>query len=129
MTRATHKQVAYETVHPGTFGRLRLLTVNGIGLDLDGHRVFADGNEVVLPRKEYELLRTLLENAGRALSRRELLDSVWGSGYPDQNKTLDVHIRRLRRKIDPQARSSRIRTVRGVGYVLDIEASQLRPTR
>lgn len=128
MSRAAGKRPPYETIHPETIGRLRLLAVNGIGIDLDGHRVFADGNEIVLPRKEYELLRTLLENAGRALTRRELLDRVWGTGYLDRNKTLEVHIRRLRRKIDPQSRSPRIRTVRGLGYVLDVETAQLTRT-
>lgn len=116
---------AYETVHPETIGHLRLLTVNGIGIDVDGHRVFADGKEIQLARKEYDLLHTLIEHAGRTLSRREILDSVWGDGYVDRNKTLDVHIRRLRRKIDPGSASPRIRTVRGIGYVLDVDASQL----
>lgn len=128
MSRSAGKRAPYETLHPETIGHLRLLTVNGIGIDLDGYRVYADGREIVLARKEYELLRTLLENAGRALSRRELLDLVWGAGYHDANKTLDVHIRRLRRKIDPQTRSSRIRTVRGLGYVLDVETAQIRVT-
>lgn len=96
-----------------------------IGIDVDGHRVFADGKEIQLARKEYDLLHTLIEHAGRTLSRREILDSVWGDGYVDRNKTLDVHIRRLRRKIDPGSASPRIRTVRGIGYVLDVDASQL----
>lgn len=111
----------YETVLPSTIGHLRLLHANGVGIDLDGHRVFADGTEIRLPPKEFRLLQLLLTNAGRALSRRELLDAVWGQGYPDSNKTLDVHIRRLRRKLGAKTASSRIRTVRGIGYVFDIE--------
>jgi two-component system response regulator RegX3 len=106
-------------------GHLRLLRVNGVGIDLDGHRVFTDGTEVSLAPKEFELLHVLLENAGRALSRRFLLDAVWGTGYADGNKTLEVHIRRLRRKLDPQSASPRIRTVRGVGYVFDVDAARL----
>lgn len=97
----------------------RSLNVNGVSLDLDGYRVFADGTEIALPRKEYDLLRALMENAGRALSRRALLDIVWRPGYADRNKTLDVHIRRLRHKLDPGSATPRIRTVRGVGYVFD----------
>lgn len=99
--------------------RPRKLEVNGVILDLDACRVFADGAEIALARKEYELLRALLENAGRVLSRRELLDIVWRPGYAERNKTLEVHIRRLRHKLDPGASAARIRTIRGVGYVFD----------
>lgn len=125
MTPATGRRATYETVRPATIGHLRLLRVNGVGMDLDGHRVFADDNEVSLAPKEFELLRLLLENAGRALSRRQLLDTIWGPGYNDGNKTLEVHIRRLRRKLDPQSSSPRIRTVRGTGYVFDVESARL----
>ena len=121
MSMSDGRRSTYETVRPTTLGHLRLLRANGVGIDLDGHRVFADGREISLAPKEFELLHLLLENAGRALSRRQLLDAVWGQGYGDGNKTLEVHIRRLRRKIDPQAPSPRIRTVRGVGYVFDID--------
>lgn len=99
--------------------RPRQLDVNGVRLDLDGCRVFADGAEVALARKEYALLRALLENAGQALTRRDLLDIVWRPGYAGHNKTLEVHIRRLRHKLDPGSPAPRIRTVRGVGYVFD----------
>jgi DNA-binding response OmpR family regulator len=116
---------SYKTVRPATVGRLRLLRANGIGIDPDGRRVFADGTEVQLPPKEFDLLYLLLKNAGRAISRRQLLDTVWGPGYPDGNKTLDQHVRRLRRKLDPGSRSPRIRTVRGLGYVLDVETTLL----
>lgn len=97
----------------------RQLDVNGVRLDLEGYRVFADGAEVALARKEYDLLHALLENAGRVLSRRDLLDIVWRPGYMDHNKTLEVHIRRLRHKLDPGSPAPRIRTVRGIGYVFD----------
>ena len=94
-------------------------------MDIDGHRVFADGTEIALSRKEFDLLCVLLQNAGRVVSRRDLLDAVWCPGYPDENKTLEVHIRRLRRKLDPGSSASRIRTVRGIGYIFDVEAARL----
>lgn len=111
----------------------RQLDVNGVRLDLDGCRVFADGVEVALARKEYDLLRALLENAGRVRTRRDLLDIVWQPGHMDHNKTLEVHIRRLRHKLDPGSSAPRIRTVRGVGYVVDtspapaLQAAMARP--
>jgi len=112
----------YETFQPATIGHLRLLRANGVALDIDGYRAFADGTEVTLARKEYALLRVLLENAGRVLTRRQLLDAVWRPGYTDHNKTLEVHVRRLRCKLGPAR--SRIRTVRGIGYVFDIGPGQ-----
>lgn len=119
----------YETVRPETIGHLRLLSVNGVGIDLDGHRVFADGAEVTLSPKEYDLLHLLLQNAGRVLSRRQLLDSVWGTDYAEGNKTLEVHVRRLRRKLDARSPTPRIRTVRGLGYVFDVDAPGRLPGR
>jgi two-component system response regulator RegX3 len=112
---------AYIAVAPQTLGRLRLLTVGPVELNLDGMAVRIAGHGVRMAPKEFELLATLMENAGRLLTRRQLLDAVWGEGYPDRNKTLDVHIRRLRRhlEIDPDA-YARMRTVRGLGYVFDI---------
>ncbi|HXR73581.1 response regulator transcription factor [Actinocrinis sp.] len=112
---------AYVAVSPQTLGRLRLLTVGPVELNLDGMAVRVAGRSVHMAPKEFELLAVLMENAGRLLTRRQLLDTVWGEGYPDRNKTLDVHIRRLRRhlEIDPDA-YARMRTVRGLGYVFDI---------
>jgi len=111
----------YVSVAPSTVGQLRLLTVGPVELNLDGMAVRVAGRQVHMAPKEFELLATLMENAGRLLTRRELLDAVWGEGYPDRNKTLDVHIRRLRRhlEVDPDA-YARMRTVRGLGYVFDI---------
>lgn len=111
----------YETLQPETVGHPRMLAASGVQLDLDGVRVFVDGCRVQLPLKEFELLSVLMRNAGSVLSRRDLLDQVWGSNYPDANKTLDVHVRRLRRKIESRPDSPvRIRTVRGVGYLFDL---------
>jgi two-component system response regulator RegX3 len=111
----------YVSVAPRTVGQLRLLTVGPVELNLDGMAVRVAGRSVHMAPKEFELLATLVGNAGRLLTRRELLDAVWGEGYPDRNKTLDVHIRRLRRhlEVDPDA-YARMRTVRGLGYVFDI---------
>lgn len=113
-----------KTPHARGPGRRRL-RVNGVILDIDGHRVFADGTEIALSRKEFDLLCVLLQNAGRVVSRRDLLDAVWCPGHPDENKILEVHIRRLRRKLDPESSASRIRTVRGIGYIFDVEAARL----
>jgi two-component system, OmpR family, response regulator RegX3 len=89
-------------------------------VDLDTRRVFVRGEEVHLRRKEFELLALLVENAGRVLTRDILIDRVWGSDYIGDTKTLDVHVKRLRSRIevDP-SRPVLITTVRGVGYRFD----------
>ena len=88
-----------------------------IKVDFDQRRVFVRGEEVHLRRKEFELLRLLVENAGRVLTRDVLIDRVWGTDYIGDTKTLDVHIKRLRSRIeaDPSV-PVLITTVRGVGY-------------
>ncbi len=83
-------------------------------------RVFVRGEEVQLRRKEFELLRLLVENAGRVLTRDVLIDRVWGTDYIGDTKTLDVHIKRLRSRIEVDPSSPKlITTVRGVGYRFD----------
>ncbi len=73
-----------------------------------------------LPLKEFELLEMLLRNAGRVLTRAQLIDRVWGSDYVGDTKTLDVHVKRLRSKIEPDpANPTLLTTVRGLGYKLD----------
>ncbi len=91
-----------------------------VRVDLDTRRVFVRGDEVHLRRKEFELLALLVENAGRVLTRDLLIDRVWGSDYIGDTKTLDVHVKRLRSRIevDP-SHPSLITTVRGVGYRFD----------
>ena len=86
-------------------------------LDPDAHRLTVRGEEVTVPLKEFEVLHLLLANAGRVLTREVLIDRVWGSDYVGDTKTLDVHIKRLRSKIevDPSA-PTRIVTIRGLGY-------------
>ena len=94
-----------------------LLTVGDVTLDADEHAVTVAGLPVNLPLKEFELLHLLLANAGRVLPRETLIDRVWGSDYVGDTKTLDVHIKRLRAKIEPDPASPvHIITVRGLGY-------------
>jgi two-component system response regulator RegX3 len=93
------------------------LTVGPLSLDPDEHRVMLDGAEVALPLKEFELLHLLLANAGRVLTRDVLIDRIWGSDYVGDTKTLDVHVKRLRAKIEEDpANPTRITTIRGLGY-------------
>jgi len=89
----------------------------GVRVDRGRHEVTVDGREVELPPKEFELLAVLVEHAGRVLTRNQLIDEVWGSDYVGDTKTLDVHIRRLRGRIERAPQSPvLILTVRGVGY-------------
>jgi len=94
-----------------------VLEYHGIVLDAERHQVTKDGTAVALPLKEFELLELLMVNAGRVLTRGQIIDRVWGSDYFGDTKTLDVHIKRLRSKIEPDpAEPSLIVTVRGLGY-------------
>jgi two-component system, OmpR family, response regulator RegX3 len=95
----------------------RPIEASGVRVDRSRHEVTVDGRPVELPPKEFELLAVLVEYAGRVLTRNQLIDEVWGSDYVGDTKTLDVHIRRLRGRIeDDPTEPERIRTVRGVGY-------------
>ena len=88
-----------------------------VRLDVDRHVVSVAGDEVAMPLKEFELLELLLRNAGRVLTRGQLIDRVWGSDYVGDTKTLDVHVKRLRAKVEPEPATPRhIVTVRGLGY-------------
>jgi two-component system response regulator RegX3 len=98
-------------------------------IDLHQRRVYVRGEEVYLRRKEFELLRTLLENAGRVMTRDSLIDRVWGTDYIGDTKTLDVHVKRLRARVEEDPAVPRlITTVRGVGYRFDVPKSS-RPPR
>ena len=88
-----------------------------VRMDVERHVVTVGGTQVNLPLKEFELLEMLLRNAGRVLTRGQLIDRVWGSDYVGDTKTLDVHIKRLRAKIERDPATPRhIITVRGLGY-------------
>ncbi|HVX19656.1 MAG TPA: response regulator transcription factor [Acidimicrobiales bacterium] len=94
-----------------------VLQVGDVSLDPGRHEVVIRGAEVALPLKEFELLTLLLENAGRVLTRETLIDRVWGLDYVGDTKTLDVHIKRLRAKVEEDpSNPQRIVTIRGVGY-------------
>jgi two-component system response regulator RegX3 len=93
------------------------LSAGPVRMDVDRHVVTVSGAAVQLPLKEFELLELLLRNAGRVLTRGQLIDRVWGADYVGDTKTLDVHIKRLRSKIEPEPPAPRyIVTVRGLGY-------------
>ncbi len=94
-------------------------TVEGgpVRMDVERHVVAVGGSQIQLPLKEFELLEMLLRNVGRVLTRVQLIDRVWGSDYVGDTKTLDVHIKRLRAKVEPDpANPVHIVTVRGLGY-------------
>jgi two-component system response regulator RegX3 len=97
--------------------RAEVLEIADVRLDAGRHEVFVRGESVPLPLKEFELLELLMANAGRVLTRDVLIDRVWGPNYFGDTKTLDVHVKRLRSKIelDP-SKPSHLVTVRGVGY-------------
>lgn len=93
------------------------LAAGPVRMDIERHVVTVDGGAVQLPLKEFELLELLLRNAGRVLTRGQLIDRVWGADYVGDTKTLDVHVKRLRSKIEPEPSAPRfIVTVRGLGY-------------
>src|SRR4051812_4000200 len=94
-----------------------VVEVGDVRVDHERHEVFIREVETRLPLKEFELLALLLENAGRVLTRETLIDRVWGADYVGDTKTLDVHIKRLRSKVEPDpAVPGRIVTIRGLGY-------------
>ena len=93
------------------------LAAGPVRMDVERHVVSVAGDSVALPLKEFELLELLLRNAGRVLTRGQLIDRVWGADYVGDTKTLDVHVKRLRSKIEPEPSTPRyIVTVRGLGY-------------
>ncbi|MDX2024913.1 response regulator transcription factor [Microcella sp.] len=94
-----------------------VLSVGSVRMDVEKHQVTVDGTVVPMPLKEFELLELLLRNAGRVLTRGQLIDRVWGADYFGDTKTLDVHVKRIRSKIEPDPGNPRLLvTVRGLGY-------------
>jgi len=94
-----------------------VLEVGGVRMDVDRHAVSVGGKEVAMPLKEFELLELLLRNAGRVLTRGQLIDRIWGADYFGDTKTLDVHIKRIRSKIESDpSQPVLLLTVRGLGY-------------
>jgi two-component system response regulator RegX3 len=98
-----------------------VLEAGPVRMDVERHVVAVDGAPVALPLKEFDLLEYLLRNAGRVLTRGQLIDRVWGSDYVGDTKTLDVHVKRLRAKVEPDpANPTFLLTVRGLGYKLEV---------
>jgi len=94
-----------------------VLEAGSVRMDVERHTVTVDGNTVAMPLKEFELLELLLRNAGRVLTRGQLIDRVWGVDYFGDTKTLDVHIKRIRSKIEKSpSEPVMLVTVRGLGY-------------
>lgn len=94
-----------------------IVEAGGIVMDLDRHTIAVRGTEIPMPLKEYELLEMLLRNSGRVLTRGQLIDRVWGSDYYGDTKTLDVHIKRIRSRIEETpSEPTMLLTVRGLGY-------------
>jgi two-component system response regulator RegX3 len=92
-----------------------------VRMDVERHTVSVDGRSVNMPLKEFDLLELLLRNAGRVLTRGQLIDRVWGSDYVGDTKTLDVHVKRLRAKIEPDPGNPKyLVTVRGLGYKFEV---------
>lgn len=98
-----------------------ILEAGPVRMDIDRHMVFFKGERVSMPLKEFELLELLLENKNRVLTRGQIIDQVWGSNYFGDTKTLDVHVKRLRTKIEEDpARPQHLLTVRGLGYKFEV---------
>jgi two-component system response regulator RegX3 len=103
-------------------GELATVQVGEIKLDADRHIVTIKGENVALPLKEFELLEFLMRNAGRVLTRIQIIDRIWGNDYVGDTKTLDVHIKRLRAKLEKDpANPDLIQTVRGLGYKMELK--------
>lgn len=97
-----------------------ILEAGPVRMDVERHIVAVNGEQITLPLKEFDLLEYLLRNAGRVLTRGQLIDRVWGADYVGDTKTLDVHVKRLRSKIEPDpANPKHLITVRGLGYKLE----------
>jgi two-component system response regulator RegX3 len=110
LRRGTEPELAPATLEAGP-----------VRMDVERHVVTIDGDDVRLPLKEFELLEMFLRNPGRVLTRGQLIDRVWGADYVGDTKTLDVHVKRLRAKIEPNpAEPQYLTTVRGLGYKLDL---------
>jgi two-component system response regulator RegX3 len=106
-----------DTAEPQSEG---VLEAGPVRMDVERHVVAVDGVPVALPLKEFDLLEYLLRNTGRVLTRGQLIDRVWGADYVGDTKTLDVHVKRLRAKLEPDpANPKYLLTVRGLGYKLE----------
>ena len=118
---ARMKAVLRRQVEPQRSGEASMLEAGPVRMDVERHQVFVHDEKVSMPLKEFELLELLLENVNRVLTRGQIIDRVWGSNYFGDTKTLDVHIKRIRSKIeDDPARPVHLLTVRGLGYKFEV---------
>jgi two-component system response regulator RegX3 len=116
-----HAVLRRREIHDQSSGEQEQIQCGRIRMDIDARRCFVGDAEIKLRKKEFALLRLLLENPGRVLTREVLIDRVWGSDYVGDTKTLDVHIKRLRTLIEDDPKNpTGITTVRGVGYRFEI---------
>ena len=98
-----------------------MLQAGPVSMDIDSHTVSVNGQKVSMPLKEFELLELLMENVNRVLTRGQIIDRVWGANYFGDTKTLDVHVKRIRSKIEEDpARPVHLVTVRGLGYKFEV---------
>jgi two-component system response regulator RegX3 len=112
-----HAVLRRREIHERPLGEEQQIECGRIRMDIDARRCFVGDEEIKLRKKEFALLRLLLENPGRVLTREVLIDRVWGSDYVGDTKTLDVHVKRLRTLIEDDPKNpTNITTVRGVGY-------------
>ncbi|WP_100811729.1 response regulator transcription factor [Microbacterium sp. BR1] len=119
---ARMRAVLRRTTEPDVDLEDHILTGGRVTLDIDRHSVAVDGTEISMPLKEFELLEVLMRNAGRVLTRGQLIDRVWGSDYFGDTKTLDVHIKRIRSRIEQTpSEPTMLVTVRGLGYRFEAE--------
>ena len=99
------------------------LICGDISMKIGQHEVMVRGENVFFPLKEFELLEYLMQNKGRVMTRHQLIDRIWGSDYVGDTKTLDVHVKRVRSKIEEDpAHPKYLTTVRGLGYKIDVPA-------
>lgn len=103
-----------------------VLRIDPVEIDFDARRVRVHGRAVHVPERELQVLTLLMQNAGRVVTREDLLHQVWHTDTPDVHKSIEVHINRLRRRLGPTRAESTIRTVRGYGYIFDLPGD--RPT-
>lgn len=116
--KAILRRQAEPTVAPTADG---IIEAGPVRMDVERHIVSVHGNKVAMPLKEFELLELLLENINRVLTRGQIIDRVWGPNYFGDTKTLDVHVKRIRSKIeDDPARPVHLLTVRGLGYKFEL---------
>ena len=96
-----------------------VLSVGRVRMDIDRHEMTVDGNQIAMPLREFELLEMFLRNPDRVLTRGQIIDRIWGPNYHGDTKTLDVHVKRVRAKIEEDPASpTMLQTVRGLGYKL-----------